>query len=163
MDTLIRFKLQYNEDEININPIYKDDISIEWSKETNQEFFRPKLSGKIQFVKEDFEIIDNAPFETKFIVIVEQSKDYAQTWEEIYKGYFYKTDCSFDLDNKIISVLPNTLDQYTDVLNGLENEYNLIELAPVINPLVINKRPLIQIYKAGDSVLSRFQIGRAHV
>lgn len=67
-----------------------------------------------------------------------------------------KTDCTFNDDDKLVTVQPETIDQYNDVLAGLEKEYNLIELAPQIEFLTIRKRPLIQIYVPGDSIVSCF-------
>ena len=67
-----------------------------------------------------------------------------------------KTDCTFtDYDKKVV-VQPDAIDDYNDVLAGLEKEYNLITLAPTIQRITINKRPLIQIYVPGDSVVSCF-------
>ena len=51
---------------------------------------------------------------------------------------------------------PETLDEYNDVLAGLEKEYNLITLAPSVQRITINKRPLIQIYVPGDTIVSCF-------
>ncbi|MFR8761851.1 MAG: hypothetical protein ACLVFT_03510, partial [Megasphaera lornae] len=39
---------------------------------------------------------------------------------------------------------------------GLEKEYNLITLAPSVQRITINKRPLIQIYVPGDTIVSCF-------
>ena len=64
------------------------------------------------------------------------------------------TDCTVNNDDKLITVQPDTDDEYNDVLAGIEKEYNLIELAPEINFVTIRKRPLIQIYVPGDSVVS---------
>lgn len=73
-----------------------------------------------------------------------------------------KTDCTFNDDDKTVEVQPETVDEYNNVLAGLEKEYNLIELAPEIQFINIKKRPLIQIYVPGDSIVSCFwavQIG----
>lgn len=67
-----------------------------------------------------------------------------------------KTDCTFNDDDKTVEVQPETVDEYNNVLAGLEKEYNLIELAPEIQFINIKKRPLIQIYVPGDSIVSCF-------
>lgn len=69
---------------------------------------------------------------------------------------FMKTNCTFNDDDKLVTVQPETIDEYNNVLAGLEKEYNLIELAPQIEFLTIRKRPLIQIYVPGDSIVSCF-------
>lgn len=34
-----------------VNPNYKDDLALDYELETNQRFYRAKLSGKINFVR----------------------------------------------------------------------------------------------------------------
>lgn len=139
------------------NPVYKDDLAKEFELETNQRFYRTKLSGKISFIRDDYDYINNQPFETQFQLLIRKSNDGGRTWGQNYfKGKFFKTDCEFDADNKKCTVQPDPLDDYNDVLAGLEKEYNLITLAPKINRVLFDKRPLIQIYIPGDSVVSCF-------
>lgn len=139
------------------NPVYKDDLAKEFELETNQRFYRTKLSGKISFIRDDYDYINNQLFETQFQLLIRKSNDGGRTWGQNYfKGKFFKTDCEFDADNKKCTVQPDPLDDYNDVLAGLEKEYNLITLAPKINRVLFDKRPLIQIYIPGDSVVSCF-------
>lgn len=153
-----RFFLQIGEDgtKQTVCPNYKDDLTLDYELETNQRFYRAKLSGKINFVRADYDIINNAPFDSEFFLYIEKSDDWGQTYNQYYKAKFMKTDCTFNDDDKLVTVQPETIDQYNDVLAGLEKEYNLIELAPQIEFLTIRKRPLIQIYSPGDSIVSCF-------
>lgn len=139
-----------------VHPIYKDDLSKEYELETNQRFYRAKLSGKITFVRDDYDYINRQSFDNEFLYCIEKSDDGGRTWFQYFQGKFMKTDCTFtDYDRKVV-VQPDTIDDYNDVLAGLEKEYNLIALAPAIQRITINKRPLIQIYVPGDSVVSCF-------
>ena len=153
-----RFFLQIGEDGIKqtVRPNYKDDLTLDYELETNQRFYRAKLSGKINFVRADYDIINDAPFDSEFFLYIEKSDDWGQTYNQYYKAKFMKTDCTFNDDDKLVTVQPETIDQYNDVLAGLEKEYNLIELTPQIEFLTIRKRPLIQIYVPGDSIVSCF-------
>lgn len=153
-----RFFLQIGEDgtKQTVRPNYKDDLTLDYELETNQRFYRAKLSGKINFVRADYDIINNAPFDSEFFLYIEKSDDWGQTYNQYYKAKFMKTDCTFNDDDKLVTVQPETTDQYDDVLAGLEKKYNLIELAPQIEFLTIRKRPLIQIYVPGDSIVSCF-------
>lgn len=153
-----RFYLQIGEggDKQVVYPIYKDDLALDYELETNQRFYRAKLSGKINFVRADYDIINDAPFDSEFFLYIEKSDDWGQTYNQYYKAMFMKTDCTFNDDNKLVTVQPETIDEYNNVLAGLEKEYNLIELAPEIKYLTIRKRPLIQIYIPGDSIVSCF-------
>lgn len=138
------------------HPIYKDDLAKEYELETNQRFYRAKLSGKITFVRDDYDYINRQSFDTEFLYCIEKSDDGGRTWFQYFQGTFMKTDCTFtDYDKKVV-VQPDAIDDYNDVLAGLEKEYNLITLAPTIQRITINKRPLIQIYVPGDSVVSCF-------
>ena len=153
-----RFFLQIGEDgtKQTVRPNYKDDLTLDYELETNQRFYRAKLSGKINFVRADYDIINDAPFDSEFFLYIEKSDDWGQTYNQYYNAKFMKTDCTFNDDDKLVTVQPETTDQYNDVLAGLEKEYNLIELAPQIEFLTIRKRPLIQIYVPGDSIVSCF-------
>ena len=139
-----------------VHPIYKDDLAKEYELETNQRFYRAKLSGKITFVRDDYDYINRQSFDNEFLYCIEKSDDGGRTWFQYFQGKFMKTDCTFtDYDRKVV-VQPDVIDDYNDVLAGLEKEYNLITLAPAIQRITINKRPLIQIYVPGDSVVSCF-------
>lgn len=153
-----KFYLQIGEDGEKqvVNPNYKDDLALDYELETNQRFYRAKLSGKINFFRADYDIINDAPFDSEFFLYIEKSDDWGQTYNQYYKAMFMKTDCTFNDDDKLVTVQPETIDEYNNVLAGLEKEYNLIELAPEIKYLTIRKRPLIQIYIPGDSIVSCF-------
>lgn len=159
MNPIYKFTITIGETETQVYPNYKDDIAKEYELETGQRFFRSKLSGKITFQKDDYDLLDSQAFETEFIFKVYKSDDLGETWFEYWTGKFMKTDCSWDDDDKKAIVTPDVLDEYNDVLAGLEKEYNLIKLAPAKTPVEIKKRPLIQLYIPGDSVVSCFLSG----
>lgn len=163
MNPKYRFFLQLNGggEKIAANPVFKDDMTLDYELESNQRFYRAKLSGKFSFVRQDFATIMGAAFETVYYFYIEKSDDWGQTWTQYYKSMFMRTDCTINMDDQIISVQPNPVDQYNDVLAGLEKEYNLISLAPEIARITIQKRPLIQVYAAGESVVSCFIGGLA--
>ena len=139
-----------------VNPNYKQDLSKEYEMESGQQFFRAKLSGKLSFLREDYDWLDAQDFSTEFVLLVEESLDGGKKWTEYYKGKFMKTDCTWDEDNKKCEVQPDIYDQYNDVIAGLDKEYNIIPLAPEMTSLTIMKRPLIQVYIPGDDVVSCF-------
>lgn len=138
------------------NPIYKDDLAKEYELETNQRFYRAKLSGKISFIRDDYDFINARPFDYEFLYGIDKSNDGGKTWVPYFSGKFMKTDCTFVDYDKKVTVQPDVIDDYNEVLAGLEKEYNLITLAPSIQRITINKRPLIQIYVPGDSIVSCF-------
>lgn len=161
----LRFFLFLNEDEYNkreVFPNYKDDLAKETELENNQRFYRDKLSGKFSFLSKpsnDFDFITSQVFDTQFNMIIEKSFDFGQTWSREYIGKFFKTDCVINFDDKKIEVQPDAVDDYTEVLAGLEKELNLSDQPIEIQRIFLQKRPLIQIYVPGDEIVSCFLSG----
>lgn len=163
MNPIYKFELatEYNGVTNNyaVNPLRKADLAKDYELQQNEKFYRAKLSGKLLFSRADYAIIANAKFETKFTLVISISWNNCQTWTEYWRGEFWKTDCKFDTDAQTAEVTPAPIDDYTNVLAGMEKEYNLIDLKPAIEQLTITKRPLIQMYVVGESVVSCFLSG----
>lgn len=156
------YKFELSKDGVNFHrvyPVYKDDLNLDYSLQQNEEFYRAKLSGKLTFQSVDYTFINTAAFDTQFDLHLYISYNAGQTWTLYWTGRFWKTDCDIDEDDRTIVVQPEAYDEYNDVLAGMEKEYNLIELAPEINHILIDKRPMIQIYLPGDSVIGCFLSG----
>ena len=154
-------KIEYGSEQAEalVFPIYKDDLGIDYEQESGQQFFRKKLSGKLMFVRKDYDTISKAPFETEFILRIYQLS--LGIWNEVYKGGFMKTDCTIDVDNNTITVQPSTIDEYKDIMSGLEMEYDLVKLPVETQPVKLYKRPLIQMYVPGENIVSCF-LGGTH-
>ena len=140
-------------------PIYGNDLSKSYEKESGQEFFRAKLSGKLTFQSEDYAFIVGQAFDTQFVLEIFISTNAGVSWASYWRGTFWKTDCEFDGDAETVVVQPTVLDQYNDIIAGLDKEYNLIELAPEITPIKADKRPAIQVYVPNQSVIGCFLSG----
>lgn len=154
MNVQYKWFLTINSTTTEVNPIYKDDLSIDYQQESGQKFFRGKLSGKIQFVGDEATMIINAPFYTEFILAVKRKTQVETTWSNYYSCHFYKTDCTINEDDLNVSVQPSVTDRYNDILDGWEKEYDLLENALAIQPIKAKKRPMWQIYVEGDSIVS---------
>lgn len=159
MNPIYKFELTANGTTQRAFPIYKDDLAKDFEKESNQEFFRAKLSGKLTFESDDYTFIVSKAFDTQFVLEIFISYNAGQTWTSYWRGTFWKTDCEFDGDAQTVVVKPDVLDRYNDVLAGMEKEYNLIELAPEIMPVKADKRPMIQVYVPGQQVIGCFLSG----
>lgn len=142
------------------SPVYGGNLALNYELEQGQRFFRAKLNGKLTFYREDYDTIIAAPFGTVFYLYMEKSTDPAGlTFAPYYKSKFTITDCTVNVDDRIITVQPQTTDQYDEVLAGMDNEYNLITLAPAMNGVTISKRPLVQVYEAGADFLNCYIAG----
>ncbi len=159
MNPIYKFTLSANGQSQQAYPVYKDDLAIEYALEQNQEFYRGKLSGKLTFQKDDYLFIRSKAFDTQFDVVISISYDGGQTWTVYWSGQFWKTDCKFNEDDQTAVVTPNVNDRYNAVLAGMDKEYNLIDLAPVIQPVKLDKRPMIQVYVPGQTVVGCFLSG----
>lgn len=151
MNMIYKFFLFYNGNIYEVHPIYKDDLAINYELEPNQKFFREKLSGNLVFVGSEADNIINAPFTTEFILEMYYSTDGGFYWPLLHKCRFYHTDCQIDADNKRVTVKPDVKDRYNKILDGLEKEFNLIDLLPVTEKVRMAKRALLQLYDSGDN------------
>ena len=131
-----------------VHPIWDNNLTMQFGKESGQQFFRRKLSGDLTFVKDDYDFIKSKTLDFKFDFYIMISYDNGKNWTNYWKGYFYWTDCEFNEDDKCIKVTPSVEDEYTDILAGLEKEFNMIDLAPAYDEIQLKKRPVIQIIPA---------------
>lgn len=132
-----------------VYPIYKK-LSRGYKLESGKQFYRDKLSGNLKLIREDFDYINALPFETEFKLEVEDLRGFQKN----YRGLFYKTDCKWDEDDRKVELKMEPDDEYVDILAGLDNTYNLIDLAPELDEVEIRRRPLIQVYIPGDTVVT---------
>lgn len=154
---LIQYK--FSIDGYSVSPIYSDDLSKEYELEPQQRFFRTKLSGKLSFRGWDYDFIFAKTMDDKMELLVEKSINSGATWYDYIETTFTKADCKWNPDNKNVDVSLDIKDDYTEVMAGLNKEYNLIKLAPQLESVDYYKRPLIQIYTPGDGVVSCFLMG----
>ena len=156
MIPIYRWKLNVAGTIYDVRPAYKDELALVYERESQQRFFRRKLSSKISFIADDADLVIAAPFETDFKLDLQVSEDMGLTWRSYYLSHFHKTDCTINYDDRKVQVQPEVSDQYNEVLAGLDKEFNLIELAPVIQPVGMTKRPMFQLYTGGEDICSCF-------
>lgn len=136
-----------------IYPVWKDDLTLDYTRESGQQFLRAQLSGTIDLINEDYDRVMSESFGTVFYVLIQ--KDHLGFYfMDYWLGKFTLTDCQVNADDKRLRVKLSVVDQYNDILAGLDKEYDLIKLAPAIQKVLIRKRPCIQIYDEGDSVVT---------
>ena len=160
MNPIYKFTLAINGGaEQQVFPVYRDDLAKDFELQTNQEFYRAKLSGKLTFVRDDYDLIANQSFDAQFGIKIYISYDAGSTWTLYWTGQFWKTNCTFNADDKNVTLTPDVVDKYTDILAGMEKEYNLIDLVPQIVPVTLDKRSMIQVYVPGTTVIACFLSG----
>lgn len=140
-------------------PIYSSDVSKNYARESKQMFFRAKIDGKFKFVKSDYAYIIGSAFDDTIFVYIQISEDNGITWNEYFNGKFMRTDCTINSEEQWLETNFEPADNYENILAGLDKEFNLIELAPETEQVNLFKRPAIQIYIDGESVLTTFVSG----
>lgn len=145
-----KFILDVNGAKSIVYPLYNEKISIEEEKEGEQEFFRRKFSGKLTFIKRDYNLIHDAPFDSFYSLEIQARNYETGVYEHYYTGGFVRTDVQFfqgdgEVEKAELKKL-TTYDVYKPVLDGLRNELNLIDLMPDRSSLEYNNRPLWQFY-----------------
>lgn len=149
----LRFTLNYDSaNPRTVYPKYSDKLAIDVGHDSNEEYYREKLSGTLTFVNDDYTYITTKTLDTKFTLLIEYKQ--LGSWFTLLYCYFYQTDCDIDADNKILSVTPTTDDGYEEFIGGLDKEYDLVKLAPKITPVMLDKRPCLQFYALGDTKLT---------
>lgn len=159
MNPIYRFNISANGQSFLASPVWSGGLSKDYERNSGEQFFRAKLNGKLTFKGNDFIFILAQPFETQFQLDIYISYDMGVLWTAYWSGTFWKTDCEFDNDTHTITVTPSVLDRYNDILAGLDKEYNLIDLAPEIVQIKADKRPMVQVYVPGQSVIGCFLSG----
>lgn len=152
----LRFKLGG----VEIHPHYSE-LKRKFGKENQQEFFRESIEGSLTLIGADYLLVKNASIEDILYLQIEQ-KDKGQLstqYQVIFEGYFSKTDCEIDSDNRTCKVKISPRDEYTDIMKGIENKYDLIKLAPALSQIGVSKRPIVQVYIAGASTISNYLAG----
>lgn len=157
MNPQYRFFLEIGEDSALSYPLH-DSLKLKYKKESKQAFFRAELSGKLRFVKSDYDRILATAFDTVYKVRIQRLNEVSE-YEDFFTGKFTRTMCKINQDDRILETKLETVDLYEDILAGLEKEFDLIKLAPEIRELKYYKRPVLQLYTPGEKVISCFAGG----
>lgn len=143
----------------NVYPVWKEDLTLDWAYESNQMFRRSSLSGNLTFVGDDYDYIVGTPFENTFTLEIYVSYDNGGYSTLYWSGVFHWTDCTVNVDDRSVKVKPETRDRYSKILAGMDKEYDLIKLNPAAQPVTVTRRPMIQVYVPGQSVMNCFLQG----
>ena len=154
-DLNIKLKINGVYTQNDVHPVFGDDIKINISREENQIFKREKIEGTFKFVGNEFDLIYQCSIFTKFTLEIYR--------EDVFVGSadFIRTDCEFNLDDRICSVKLTTKDIYEKILNGYDNKYNLVKLAPQRESVTMTKRAVLQFYVRGENVVTNV-VGGVH-
>lgn len=127
-----------------IHPVWKDNLSLDYKMEQNQWFFRQELSGTIDLIQEDYDLVMAEDFGTQFWVMIKSYNDLGTDYI-VFEGKFTLADCVVDIDNRRLTVKLEGVDIYNKILEGLDKEFDLIQLETDTTWVQMTKRPAVQI------------------
>lgn len=128
-----------------------------FEREGDYRLYRRKLDGNIKLLRNDFDFLNALPFDTEFYLKIEDKTGFFDT----FIGTFFKTDCKWNLDDRSVEIKVEPFDNYTKVLGGLDKNFNIIAESPELDFVTIRRRPVIQIYCAGDKTITNVQGSQA--
>lgn len=135
-------------------------LTKKYSKESNQQFFRETLEGKLTLFGEDFDAIKSYSIQDELIFFMQKLKaDMPNEWYTYFIGKFNKTDCKIDYSLHSCQLKLSALDRYTDIMNGYDNKYNILKNKIELTSINLRKRGLIQVYCEGSRTVSCFTPG----
>lgn len=133
-------------------PHYKK-LSLKYTREANQIFFRKTLDGKITLHREDFQFVAQSRLEDKLLFNMYRSGSL------ISANGFNKTDCKLDWAKEAVELKFFSEDSYTKILDAYENTLDLIRCAPALSKLQLTKRAVYQLYQAGGDTITSYFAG----
>ena len=146
------FKLTYNGTTVDVHPLYSG-LAISSEKESDEEYFRDKLTGKIKLIDTEFDLVMSQPFDTRFAL------DLYEDTNRVISVFFFRNYCKVNEDDKTLELSWETDDDYNKLKSVLEIENDVIKIAPDIGRVTIKHRPIIQIYIPGDTVITNMITG----
>lgn len=150
-----RFFLTINDaDPVRVYPVWNDRHERRAEREGEEVFYRYRIEEPFKFMRHDYDLIFPEGIETEFKLLIEIDADGGGSWSEYWTGVFYRHDCTINEDEKRIEAKVEPLDRYTEILAGLDKEYDLISLEPEKTPFAYTVQPLIQVYFRGAPVLT---------
>lgn len=147
-------KYKFLIDSTEYDAIFSDSLSLNQRKDNGRVFLRESLSGQLTFKKSAYNYITGKSIGYRFDFEIQKWN--GTTFVNHKDGYFYKTDCFFNEDRSLVEVGPTLEDGYESIIDGLDKEFDLFEIGVPTTDVNYVKQPLIQIYFAGETVLTSY-------
>jgi len=140
-----------------VNAVMGDDMAKKIAKQSGEEFFRTSLTGKIALIGSDFDWLYGEGIGEDFVTVLQRRT--GAVWADYARAIFNATDCKWDYDNQRVEISLRPYDVYTDLLDGMAREFNLIKLPAKRERVTFDKRAAIQVYSPGESALGNATAG----
>lgn len=131
------------------HPIF-DDIQLTDERESGQMFYRRKCDTALTFIGREYDLIMQNGIESYITFSIYRNNVSSLYW----KGRFARTDLTVDMDSKTVKVKPDVLDEYTDIMDILDDEKNIVRQNIPITQCSYGIRPIFQIYGGNDDTVT---------
>ena len=130
-----------NNDNVEVKAIHPqyDRLTLKYTKDTEQKFFHKELDCDLTLIGDEARAFIAQDLYQRYRVNI------YDRGVKVVSCAFRRTDCEIDVDHSTVTIDPNNDDEYKQ-LDGLDNEYNLVKLAPRMKDLALTVRPIVQTY-----------------
>lgn len=132
-----------------------DRLIIQEDRPDGEVFLRPTLETTLVFMRYDYDYLATVALNKEIEVYIELDNGDG-TYTLKYTGVFTKTDCEWDEDARICRVKPRTRDAYEKIMEGLNKEFNLVDLGAPLTPIQYDDNAVLQVYIAGSSFVQNY-------
>lgn len=134
-----------------VYPVYGK-MSRRFKMQGGEQYYTEELDGQMALVREDFDYLMGVP-KTDTLYMV------GQTDAGEIRGHFVFTDAEIDEDGRKATFRLTADDAYEDIEGAMEKVHNLIDIGATLEELDMRRRSIVQVYIAGDSVVTNILMG----
>lgn len=127
--------------------------------ETGQHFHRNKFSGNLTLYRDDFDLVNDADFDTTFLLRLQKMVDGAWASQQPLME-FHKTDCRFKKSDKECRInSTESFDAYDALLQAMDKEHNMLDAEPPTTAVTMRKQAVLQVAWPGARLIMNYTDG----
>ena len=143
------YKLKY--------PVYTK-FNVNMSRYSDQMFHRFIPETDLSLHGDDFNYLKNLSYACPgYVCITAVIEGYLGSYEtKKFTGYIHRRKCTWDFVNNKVDLNIEWIDEYTNLLNNYDKEFDIIKLGIPSESISIRVQPIIQVYQTGATIVSNF-------
>lgn len=111
-------------------PVRGDDVAVNIEKASDEWYYTRKMSGKLTFVRGDYDWIMARELDGTYTLTVENSTDGGASWREYFVGSFSRASLTIDEDNRRAELDGLSEGVVEMIEKGKGEEYDLNKIIP---------------------------------
>lgn len=143
------YKLKY--------PVYTK-FNVNMSRYSDQMFHRFIPETDLSLHGDDFNYLKDLSYACPgYVCITAVIEGYLGSYEtKKFTGYIHRRKCTWDFVNNKVDLNIEWIDEYTNLLNNYDKEFDIIKLGIPSESISIRVQPIIQVYQTGATIVSNF-------